>query len=120
MSHRGAGSVLLTHDIQSYFLDNCWGIIVPGNTQIVSGVPPGHLAQLQDRTMGLILTAAVLEVDGPPVRSPPGDAGLRLSQSLAEHPSWSSAEEPLLALTCIEENRWSHNVQRHLLRNKNY
>ena len=74
----GAAPVLLTHNIQSYFLDNCRRVIVPGNTQIVPGVPPGHLAQLQDRTKGLILAAAVLEVDGPPVRSPPGDAWLSM------------------------------------------
>ena len=111
----GPASLILTHNIQSYLLDNCRGEIVPGDTQIVSAVPPRHRAQLEDRADWLVLTAPVLEVDPPPVRSPPGDGGFWLPPGLAEHPACSSTEKPLLTLTGVEEHRGSHHVERNLL-----
>ena len=57
----------------------------------------------------------MLEVDGPPVSSSPGDGWLRLPPGLAEHSGCSSAEESLLTLTGVEEYRGSHDVERNLL-----
>ena len=57
----------------------------------------------------------MLEVDGPPVSSSPGDGWLRLPPGLAEHSGCSSAEESLLTLTGVEEYGGSHHVERNLL-----
>ena len=111
---------VLTHNIQSYLLDNSRGIIVPGNTEIVSAVPPCHGAQLEDPPSWLVLTAPVPQVDGPPVQSLPADRRLRFTPSFAEHSGGSSAQEPLFTLTCIEEHRWSDNIERDLLRYRDH